>query len=79
MCQSINTKAIRILGIGGGNFPHGILSGRNRLGAERKYAQCIGQNLARLRIVIDNQGADTRQIRDEAFLFLSCIQCRTRH
>ena len=63
-------QPIGILGIGGGYLPHGFLPRRNRLGAERKYAQRIGENLARLRIVIDNQGPDTRQIRNEALAFL---------
>src|SRR5271169_6566378 len=64
-------QAIGILGIRCSYFAHRVLSRRNRFGPEREHPECLGENLARLGIVIDDQGADACKVGDEAFAFLA--------
>src|SRR5579863_5742012 len=53
-----------------GYFAHCVLSGRDRIGSERKHPECIGENLTCLRIVIYNESPDSRQIGNKSLAFL---------
>ena len=58
-------QLIGVLRIGRSQFPDRFFPGRHRVGAQGKSSHRIAQDLASLRIVVDDQGADAGQVGDE--------------
>ncbi len=63
-------QTIRIRRIGGSYLANCVFPRRNRVGPDRKYPECLGEDLARLRVVVHNQRSDAREIRNKALVFL---------
>src|ERR1700722_4904229 len=63
-------QAIWVSRICGSNFPHRVLPGRNRFSAERKYAKRLGEYLASLLVIVNDQGPDPSQINYQSSLFV---------
>ena len=72
-------QPIRILRIGGRHFAASLPRRTKPHSARKREApQRIAENLARLRIVVDDEHPDARQVGNEALALLLPLRCRTR-